>query len=299
MSRRIRPALSYLSHGPVIAGREHRSGEDWNIASRLALTMRGGRLLERLPRLTVYSAAELLLLVLLAVQGARLIWILAAPPGPVGDWKASSGLLPASSNVLAGFDPFFRLSAGGPVVVTSLNLRLHGVREDRATGRGSAIIALPDGRQMSFAVGEEIMPGVILTAVGFDNVTISRSGTAEQIFLDQSEPAAVAGGSSTTPVPPGAPQVVTPQMAPAAGAAINFQPRIAGSGINGVIVSPGADGGQALRAAGLLPGDVIVSVNGQRITSLDQARSMVTGGEVNVMVDRGGRAVALRVRLNQ
>lgn len=271
-----------------------------DIASRLALTTRGGRLLERLPRLTAFSAAELLLLVLLAVQGARLIWLIAAPLGPVGDWKASAALaMPASSSVLSAFDPFFRLSAGGPVVVTSLNLRLHGVREDRATGRGSAIIALPDGRQMSFAVGEEIMPGVTLTAVGFDNVTISRSGTAEQIFLDQSEPAAVAGGSATAPMPPGAPQVVTPQMAPAAGAAINFQPRIAGSGVNGIIVSPGADGGEALRAAGLLPGDVIVSVNGQRITSLDQARSMVTGGEVNVMVDRGGRAVALRVRLNQ
>ena len=149
-----------------------------DIASRLALTTRGGRLLERLPRLTVYSAAELLLLVLIAVQGARLIWTpRSRRSAPVGDWKAvlRSGA-PASSSVLAGFDPFFRLSAGGPVVVTALNLKLHGVREDRATGRGSAIIALPDGRQMSFAVGEEIMPGVTLTAVGFDNVTISRAG---------------------------------------------------------------------------------------------------------------------------
>jgi general secretion pathway protein C len=266
--------------------------------------MSGGRLLERLPRLTVYSAAELLLLVLLAVQAARLIWILAAPLGPVGDWKASSALaLPASSSVLASFDPFFRLSASGPVVVTSLNLTLHGVREDRATGRGSAIIALPDGRQMSFAVGEEIMPGVVLTGVGFDNVTIARAGTAEQLFLDQSEPAPTAGGAAGTPVA-GAPLVVVtpaPQSGPFAGSAINFQPRTAGAGINGIIVTPGADGGQAFRAAGFQPGDVIVSVNGQRITSLDQARSAAagTGGEVNVMVDRGGRAVALRVRLNQ
>jgi general secretion pathway protein C len=268
------------------------------------LTTRGGRLLERLPRLTVYSAAELLLLVLVAVQAARLIWVLAAPPGPVGDWKASSALAqPASSGVLAGFDPFFRLTASGPVVVTSLNLTLYGVREDRATGRGSAIIALPDGRQMSFAVGEEIMPGVTLTAVGFDNVTISRAGTAEQIFLDQSDPAPVAGGAAGESPVPGAPQMATPmpQAGPFAGPAMNFQPRIAGAGINGIIVTPGADGGQAFRAAGFQPGDVIVSVNGQRITSLDQARSAAagSGGEVNVMVDRGGRAVALRVRLNQ
>jgi general secretion pathway protein C len=278
----------------------HRSGEDLKIASRLALTMRGGRLLERLPRLTVYTAAELALLVLLAVQGARLIWILAAPPAPVGDWKASSALaLPASSSVLAGFDPFFRLTAGGPVVVTSLNLVLHGVREDRATGRGSAIIALPDGRQMSFAVGEEIMPGVTLTAVGFDNVTIARAGIAEQLFLDQSEPAPAVGGAAP-PVPGQQIAAPTPQAGPFGGSAMNFQPRVAGNSINGIIVTPGADGGQAFRAAGFEPGDVIVSVNGQRITSIDQARSAAAGagGEVSVMVDRGGRAVALRLRLN-
>jgi general secretion pathway protein C len=272
-----------------------------DIASRLAWTPRGGRLIERLPRLTLYSAAELILLVLIAVQAARLIWLLVAPLGPVGEWKAlSATAAPANSAVLAAFDPFFRLSAGGQIVVTSLNLRLYGVREDRATGRGAAIIALPDGRQLSFAVGEEIMPGVTLTAVGFDNVTISRGGTAEQIFLDQSDAAPVAGGdpNGTTPLPPTGPQAVTP---PPTGSVINFQPRLAGGAINGIIVTPGNDGGQAFRSAGFLPGDVIVSVNGQRVTSLDQARAAIgqAGGDVSVMVDRGGRAVPLRVRLNQ
>lgn len=265
---------------------------------------RGGPLLVRLQRLTVYSAAELVLLVLIAVQAARLFWLLAAPLGPVGEWKATAGMTAVPNNaVLAGFDPFFRLSAGGPVTVTSLNLKLYGVREDRATGRGSAIIALPDGRQLSFAVGEEVMPGVTLTAVGFDNVTISRGGTLEQIFLDQSEPAPVAGGAAETPPPPGAPPVapMVSTPAPSAAAAIGFVPRISGGGINGIIVSPGSDGGQAFRAAGFAPGDVIVAVNGQRITSLEQVRAAAgrAGGEVNVMVDRGGRAVALRVRLNQ
>jgi general secretion pathway protein C len=260
------------------------------------------RLIVLLRRLTVYSATELLLLILIAVQTARLIWVLAAPLGPVGDWKATSGQAPrADGAVLAAFDPFFRLSAGGPVAVTSLNLKLTGVREDRATGRGSAIIQLPDGRQMSFAVGEEIMPGVTLTAVGFDNVTISRGGAQEQIFLDQSQPAAIAGGdpNSTTVVPPGTQaQVVTP-AGPAGGAAINFTPRLAGGGVNGVVVTPGNDGGRAFSAAGFQPGDVIVAVNGQRVTSLEQARAALAGrGVVSVMVDRGGRGVPLTVRLN-
>ncbi len=158
---------------------------------RLTLAPRARRLLRRVPRTTVYSAMELLLLTLLAVQCARLFWALVTPLGPIGDWKAAAALRPmaqSSPALLGGFDPFFRLTnaSNAPVVVTSLNLKLFGVREDRASGRGSAIIGTPDGQQRSFAVGDEISPGVRLTAVGFDSVTISRGGTAEQIFLDQS-----------------------------------------------------------------------------------------------------------------
>lgn len=265
------------------------------------------RLIDRLPRLTVYSAAELILLVAIAVQTARLIWVLIAPIGPLGYWKSASAQAPrADGAVLAAFDPFFRLSATGPVTVTSLNLRLTGVTEDRATGRGSAIIQLPDGRQLNFAVGEEIMPGVTLSAVAFDNVTINRGGMQEQLFIDQSTPAPAAGtdAAGAVPVPAGAlPQVVTPQgpvAAPGPAAnAISFTPRIAGGGVNGVIVGPGNDGGRAFSTAGFQPGDVIVAVNGQRVTSLEQARAaMGSGGTVSVMVERGGRGVPLMVRLN-
>src|SRR5205085_6811998 len=134
-----------LTRSPVTGGADPVPGGGFDIASRLALTPRG-RLIERLPRLTVYSAAELILLILIAVQTARLIWVLVAPIGPVGDWKSASAQAPrADGAVLAAFDPFFRLSASGPVVVTALNLKLTGVTEDRATGRGSAIIQLPDG----------------------------------------------------------------------------------------------------------------------------------------------------------
>ena len=281
-------------------------GGGLDIASRLALTPRV-RVIVLLRRLTVYSATELVLLVLIAVQVARLIWTLAAPLGPVGDWRSASALTPrADGSVLIAFDPFFRLSAAGPVAVTSLNLKLTGVREDRATGRGSAIIQLPDGHQLSFEVGEEIMPGVTLTAVGFDNVTISRGGTQEQIFLDQSQPAPVAGADGTViaPAAPGAqPQVITPQgPVPGSGpvaSAINFMPRRAGAGVNGIVVTPGNDGGRAFSAAGFQPGDVIVAVNGQRVTSFEQARAAVSGGGVvSVMVERGGRGVPLQVRLN-
>jgi general secretion pathway protein C len=277
---------------------------------RLEVNPRSAALLRRVPRPTVYTAAEILLILLIAVQCARLAWTLLTPVGPVGAWRASDPLAAsAGTSALGGFDPFFRLSgAPGPAVVTALNLKLHGVREDRATGRGSAIIALPDGRQMSFAVGEEIMPGVTLAAVGFDNVTISRGGAAEQIFLDQPQAAEVAGApAAAAPAPvvtvPTA-SVVRPAPAaappPAPGQPFSLQPRMASGQVTGIIVGPGGDGGQAFRAAGFAPGDVIVAINGQRVTSLEQGRAaMGRGVNIVVMVDRGGMAVPLSVRMNR
>ena len=273
---------------------------------RLALDPRARRLLRRLPRNTVYSAMELVLLSLLAVQCARLAWTLVTPLGPVWDWKAGSALrpvAPGSSAVLGSFDPFFRLSGGGatPAVVTSLNLKLFGVREDRASGRGSAIIGTPDGQQRSFAVGEEIMPGVTLTAVGYDNVTVSRGGTAEQLFLDQSTPATVVAPAvpppAVAPPPLPVPTVTVNPMQTETGNEIQVQPRIEAGRVTGVTVQ-----GSALNAVGLQPGDVVTSVNGQRITSAEQARGIAArlrGGEANIEVERGGRTVSLRVRAGQ
>ena len=213
---------------------------------RLALDPRARRLLRRLPRTTVYSVLELILLSLLAMQCARLVWTLVTPLGPVGDWKTEAALRPAqptTSALLGSFDPFFRATpsaAATPAVVTSLNMKLFGVREDRASGRGSAIIGVGEGVQRSFTIGEEIMPGVTLTAVGFDSVTVSRGGAPEQLFLDQSPPATTVGpgappytpststpmATTTTPPPP-LPVVVAPpppQAPPASPVGANANP---------------------------------------------------------------------------
>ena len=268
--------------------------------------MRLGNPLVRLPRPTPLSVLELLLLALVAVQVARLFWALLTPVGPLGDWKAPGSLTaPLAAAPIGDFDPFFRLNAGGPAVVTSLNLKLFGVREDRATGRGSAIIALPDGRQSSFAVGEEIMPGVTLAEVGFDNVTINHQGSREQIFLDQSTTAETVGTQQvpTAPQPSAPSSVMTPAPPapppPPPGQSVRLQPRTVNGRVTGIAVAPGAND-QSFRAAGFAPGDVILSVDGQPVRSVDQLRAQVarSGGSVTVMVDRGGRAVPMRVRLN-
>ncbi len=151
------------------------------------------------------------LLLLSAFLLAKLIYAVATPAGPVGSLANAR----ASAALSAEFDPFFRLAAGenSSQTVTSLPLGLHGTRVDGATGQGSAIIATPDGKQLSYAVGEIIMPGVKLISVAGDHVTIDRGGAREQLFIDQSVPA-----SSPTLQPPPLPTVVpTPvQVVPVA-----------------------------------------------------------------------------------
>ena len=155
---------------------------------RLELDARARRLLRRLPRTNLYSALELVLLAALAVQCARLLWVIVTPVGPLGAWRPEQpGVAGSPIEILRGFDPFFRSApVAGPAVVTSLQLTLYGTRIDEAVGGGSAIIAGPDGVQMSVAVGDEIVPGVKLKAVAFDHVTVDRGGVAEDLFLDQS-----------------------------------------------------------------------------------------------------------------
>jgi general secretion pathway protein C len=178
---------------------------------RLAFDSR--RLIGRARGVNGWTLLEFALLGLIALQCARLIWTALTPVGPLGDWRGSaSSRGAASSEILGGFDPFFRLAgAAGPVTVTSLNLKLFGIRQDQASGRGSAIIQGSDGQQRSIAVGEEIEPGVTLKSVDFDSVTISRGGSDEQLFMDQSQ------GAATTPAP----------AAPAAPAAPVVQPSTA------------------------------------------------------------------------
>lgn len=179
---------------------------------RLTLHPRLSRIVRALPQGGPLAWLEIVLLVALAVQIARLVWTIVAPVGPLGDWRPpqpAAMTAEARMALLARFDPFFRGGGGaqGPAAVTSLALKLYGIRMNEASGQGSAIIATPDGIQSSIAVGQEITPGVKLTSVAIDHVVIDRGGTAETLYLDQSTPVPTAGGApapgvTAAPAPP-------------------------------------------------------------------------------------------------
>jgi general secretion pathway protein C len=269
---------------------------------RLKLDARARRLLRRLPRVNLYSAAELALMAGLAVQCARLVWVVATPVNPLGDWRpAGVQLSETPGAILSAFDPFFRLQAqAAPTTVTTLQITLFGIRLDEASGRGAAIVAGPDGVQRSVSVGEEVQPGVTLKGVAFDRITLDRGGTAEDLFLDQSgatppPPAAGAPGHALTPGGPGGGVRVAQLRSD-----IGYIPRIDNGRVSGLVVrSQGS--GEAFRAAGLRDGDVVTSIGGRPISGpgdLDRlATDYAGGGNLPLTVERGSNTLPLALTI--
>jgi general secretion pathway protein C len=260
-------------------------------------------------RVTSVSAGRLILgmlAVLTAVQTARLFWILLTPVGPVNDWRAPSvNVVPQSARMalFAGFDPFFPNDATVATTqnVTSLSLTLFGVRANESSGGGSAIIAGEDGVQKSFAVGEEVAPGVTLDSVAFDHVILSRGGVKESLYLDQSVPAEtvspLASGSAAT-----APATANADVglnAETLQKSIGFAPRNEGGRVTGFVLQA-RDDGTMLRLAGFQAGDIVVAINGRPISSAaDIASQIRPGARLSVEVERGGAKVPIALNLEQ
>lgn len=257
------------------------------------------------------SVAEWALLAGVMLQAARLVWAVITPVGPAGPWEGRQAeiLAPAAREALfSSFDPFFRSDArqANNVVVTSLALTVYGIRLNEGSGLGSAIIATPDGVQNSFAVGDEIMPGVMLKAVAFDHVTIDRGGAEEQIFIDQSTPAPEAApGEGAIAVPaPSSPMAPPPQ--PPVGSPtpdmlkrdVGYAPRTQHGKVTGLVLQ---SKGPGFAVAGFQPGDIVTQVNGKVIGSAGDLtvfqNQIAPGARISLMVERGAAVVPIALTL--
>lgn len=252
-----------------------------------------------------------LLAALVLVQAVRLLWAVAVPPGPFGAWRHGGAQLVAASEgrtLFAAFDPFFRSAPAGlgNATVTALDLTLFGVNVNEASGTGSAIIAAADGVQASFAVGDEVQPGVKLAAVAFDHVVLDRGGARETLFIDQSVPAdAAAAGSPGLAPAANAPAPTTDaasagELSPQAlQNGIGLAPRAEDGRVTGLVVQPRGDGA-VFRAAGLRPGDVVRAVNGRPIGSVaDLSGQLAPGARLSLEVERGGAVVPVPLFLGK
>lgn len=248
----------------------------------------------------------------LAWQAVSLFWTLVTPLSPLGAWQPQTAVIasPAERRALfTSIDPFFRGAAQGQATatVTSAGLTLFGVNINEATGGGSAIIAGDDGVQNSYAVGDEVAPGLKLVGVAFDHVLLDRGGTRESLFLDQSGEAPVAAPATPLPAPTPEPGAATTsasgELSPAAlKAGIGFAPRTENGKITGLVVQPQGDGA-AFRAAGLKPGDVIRSVGGRPIGSAADAASLANqltpGARISLEVERGASVLPVAIFLTK
>lgn len=264
----------------------------------------GGLSLRRLSlrRPPLRRVVEAALILLLLVQAGRLVWLFAAPM-PQG--VQAQPLSEIDLGVLSRFDAFFRNGGGGAEAASSDGggLTLFGVRADSAGG-GSAIIGLSDGRQVSVGAGEELEPGLTLSAVAPDHVMLSRGGAPFRLDF----PDMMSGAASVAPATTAQPAVATPEPTPAEGVAVDPQrliaqaglrPRIQGLGVNGLTVSASGDGGE-LRNAGLRSGDVILSVNGTALNS-PQALAALRGQladapSAQIQFERDGQVRSTTVR---
>lgn len=252
------------------------------------------------------TLVERMLLVLMMVQIARLIWAVATPVGSFGMWDGRQAQIMSANArqaLFASFDPFFRADApsgDGNAVVTSLAITVHGIRLNEGTGQGSAIIATPDGVQNSYAVGDEILPGVVLKSVSFDHVTIDRGGAEEQVFMDQSVPAsstapAESGSAPNAPAPAAPPPQPNQPDVQTLKRDIGFAPRMQDGRITGLAVQ---SRGPAFAGAGFRPGDIVTQVNGQPVSDMAAVQNQIApGARLSFTVERGAAVASVNLIL--
>ncbi|MEA9712721.1 general secretion pathway protein C [Xanthomonas campestris] len=214
----------------------------------------------------VRTAAVCVLLVLLAVQGVRLVWLLVTPLGPLGTAQGATTAAPLPA---LQRDVFFR----APADSGDLGLVLHGVRVGGADS--AAYLSTGDGRQGAYRIGDAVAPGLTLQAIAADHVMVRAGSALRRLPLIEQ---AVASAAIRAPLP------ASGDPAAAAAVASNVGARTAAAGTTAVDpqqllrttgLRANADGGgftvmprgddALLRQAGLAPGDVLTQLNGRTL----------------------------------
>lgn len=243
----------------------------------------------------VRSGVEIALVLVLAVQAARAVWIVADASGPFGsppvDITVASDRDLEILGTFNAFAPRSPVSAAG--IEDTSGLSLHGVRIGSG-GAGSAIIG-SGGKQSVYWVGAEIAPGAVLKEVAADHVVVAHGDSASRLSLiaRTPQPSAVAAVPpyllTPRPATPAEPAVVasvdTKKLLEEAG----LRPRTQGGQITGYTLLP-RGAGETLGRAGLAAGDVLVALNGNRLTPerYSEIEQELTGAsQVQLTVERG------------
>ena len=228
---------------------------------------------------------EATLIVLLAIQAARLLWLL-LPAAPLG--AANGGDSGPVAPALPMADLFFRatsVATNGPSA-DAAGFTLRGIRI--GSDGGSVILADGSGRQQSYTLGESPAPGLRVQQIGRGFAILQDGSGARRLEL-------------LAPVSGAAPRIEAPSRAaaaPTAGAAApTAADLLASAGLSpaeggGFTVNPRGDA-NPLRAAGLQAGDRIVAIDGQDLTAERVAAlrdELAPGAPVTLTVVRDGQS---------
>ncbi|WP_101925375.1 MULTISPECIES: type II secretion system protein N [Luteimonas] len=216
---------------------------------------------------------QILLAIIVMVQLGRIGWLLIEPlRSPEADVvSATTSAQPPP--LLAGHDPFFSGASAATVAGDAAGWRLFGLRT--GPDGGSAILAHEGDPQRTFGLGEALEPGVVLAAVAVDHVLLRVGGSERRLEIpdDREDTAHGAASDVTAPAAPAPVQTPAPVVDTTAARDVNPSQLLSKVGLRltreagrvaGYTLLPRGDS-RLVRAAGLQPGDVLLSVNGDAL----------------------------------
>ncbi len=159
---------------------------------------------------------------------------------------------------------------------------------------GTAIIAFPDGSQRSVPVGREFLPGVTLKKVALRHVIVKTRSGESRLEFDKAAreiaPAAVATAATGGTDPDRRRETLEFRT--------GLMPLKEEGRIKGFAIRPGANPA-IFQRAGLKPGDVVVSVNGQAFRSeekvLELSAELASARTIEIGFIRDGRRMTGKV----
>lgn len=270
----------------------------------------------------IANATTLMLLVALAFQLAWWGWHFLAPT-PSTQLSAATPLIERGIARNLFGEPGIGAATGGSSQASGSGIRLKGVFAVDGKTLSAAVIN-SGGRDTSVRVGDAIDEGIKLTEVTADHIIISRNGVREKIELDRMSAAntantassAVSGGASAGKAP--AQSTFRLNVASTSRNVyslsrselnnvlqdpnqMNFLGNIVAGSSGGVQVKD-APSGSLVQKLGLLPGDIISTINGQPVTGPgDLARFYGQFGSTNSIraeIRRGGAPMLLTYAIN-
>ncbi|GEM_PF-3004505 len=240
------------------------------------MMLSSGRIRISLVKILEFALLAILLFVVgkpllaLFTHGTQVVLPPSAAPAPVHSRRAGA----QDFSILGRFSPFHRDRTEipplptpetlGDAPETDLNLKVFGMRADFGGESSSAIIQTPDGRQATYYIGDEIIPGVKLKQVDIDYIILERNGNIERLSRQGKEGSGQSSGKASGAnfaalLPSGTKKYKAIELINN----VRFYPAREGREIIGYRVIPRRGG--SLKKYGFENNDIIVSVNGENL----------------------------------